>query len=376
MFFKLLKTSNGSKARLGTLHTDHGEVQTPIFMPVGTLGTVKAVKQDELIEKIHAQIILGNTYHLYLRPGCNIIADAGGLHQFINWDRPILTDSGGYQIFSLSDIRELEEEGAHFKSHLDGSKHLFTPENVVETQRILGSDIMMILDECPPYPSSYEYARESMELTHRWAERGRKAFLDTQPHYGHRQFQFGIVQGSMYKDLRKASAQYMAGLDFEGIAIGGLSVGEPAELMYEMTDLNTDDLPDDKPRYLMGVGTPANLLHCVARGIDMFDCVLPTRNARNGQIFTRTGVINIRNAKWKNHHKPLDPDFPSDLCSKYKMSYIHHLFRNKEILGLELASLHNLIFYLWLMEKVRDRIKNDTFKSWYEGEAEILDTKI
>ncbi|SMO90919.1 tRNA guanosine(34) transglycosylase Tgt [Fodinibius sediminis] len=374
--FELHKTATTTKARLGTLTTDHGTIETPIFMPVGTLGTVKAVKQDELIRKVKAQIILGNTYHLYLRPGCEIIENAGGLHSFISWDHPILTDSGGYQIFSLSDNRELKEEGAHFKSHLDGSKHLFTPENVVEIQRILGSDIMMILDECPPYPSSHDYAKESMELTHRWEKRGRDAFLNSIPHYNHQQFQFGIVQGGTYPDLRKESAKYITDLDFEGIAIGGLSVGEPIELMYEMTDLNTDYLPKEKPRYLMGVGKPANLLHCIARGIDMFDCVLPTRNARNGQIFTPDGYVNIRNAKWKNHNRPLDPDFPTDLCSRYKMSYIHHLFRNNELLGLALASLHNLTFYLWLMEEARNRIADDTFHSWYKQKAELLDTKI
>lgn len=374
--FELKKTSSSTKARNGILRTDHGDIQTPIFMPVGTLGTVKAVRQDELVDKIKAQIILGNSYHLYLRPGCEIIENAGGLHSFMNWDKPILTDSGGYQIFSLSDNRELTEKGAHFKSHLDGSKHLFTPENIVDVQRILGSDIMMILDECPPYPSDYEYAKESMELTHRWAERGRKAFANTQPNYGHTQFQFGIVQGGTYEDLRKESAEFMAEMDFEGIAIGGLSVGEPIDLMYEMTDLNTDFLPEDKPRYLMGVGTPANLLHAIARGVDMFDCVLPTRNARNGQIFTRNGYINIRNAKWKNHNRPLDPDFPSDLCQKYKMSYIHHLFRNNELLGLQLSSLHNLTFYLWLMEEVREHISSDTFHSWYEDKAEVMEQKI
>jgi len=374
--FNLEKIASSTKARLGTLTTDHGEIETPIFMPVGTLGTVKAVKQDELIDKVKAQIILGNTYHLYLRPGCDIIENAGGLHSFINWDRPILTDSGGYQIFSLSDNRKLTEDGAKFKSHLDGSKHMFTPENIVDIQRTLGSDIMMVLDECPPYPSSYEYAKESMELTHRWEKRGREAFLNTQPKYGHKQAQFGIVQGGTYEDLRIESSKFVTDLDFEGIAIGGLSVGEPTELMYEMTDLNTDYLPEDKPRYLMGVGKPENLLHAIARGIDMFDCVLPTRNARNGQIFTRNGYINIRNAKWKNHQKPLDPDFPTDLCQKYKMSYIHHLFRNDELLGLELASLHNLTFYLWLMDKVKERIANDTFHDWYKEKAEILSTKI
>jgi queuine tRNA-ribosyltransferase len=345
-------------------------------MPVGTLGTVKAVTQDELKEQINAQIILGNTYHLYLRPGCDIISDGGGLHQFMNWDRPILTDSGGYQVYSLSDNRELTEKGARFKSHHDGSKHMFTPENVVETQRVLGSDIMMILDECPPYPCDKDYARESMELTHRWAKRGRKAFIKSDPLYGHKQLQFGIVQGSTYKDLRKESAQFMVDQDFEGIAIGGLSVGEPTDLMYKMTDHNTDDLPEDKPRYLMGVGKPANLLHCVSRGIDMFDCVLPTRNARNGQLFTRRGIINIRNAKWKNHHKQFDPEFPSDLCQKYTMAYIHHLFRNSEILGLQLATLHNLTFYLWLMKEMKKRIENETFAGWYKDFAEQVDQKI
>lgn len=374
--FELHKTASSTKARLGTLATGHGAVSTPIFMPVGTLGTVKAVKQDELIDQVKAQIILGNTYHLYLRPGCDIIENAGGLHSFISWNHPILTDSGGYQIFSLSDNRELKEEGAHFKSHLDGSKHLFTPENVVDIQRTLGSDIIMVLDECPPFPCSLNYAKESMELTHRWEERGRRAFLETSSKYGYRQLQFGIVQGGTYPALREESSKYVTDLDFEGIAIGGLSVGEPTELMYEMTDLNTDYLPEDKPRYLMGVGKPANLLHCIARGIDMFDCVLPTRNARNGQIFTRNGYINIRNAQWKNHNRPLDPDFPTDLCSRYKMSYIHHLFRNNELLGLELASLHNLTFYLWLMEEVRERIANDTFHDWYEKKAEVLDAKI
>lgn len=374
--FQLLKNDSQTKARLGTIETDHGNIETPIFMPVGTLGTVKAVKQEDLTDKIHAQIILGNAYHLYLRPGCDIIEEAGGLHQFMRWDGPILTDSGGYQIYSLSNNRELKEKGAHFKSHLDGSEHLFTPENVVEIQRKLGPDIMMLLDECPPYPCSYEYAKESMELTHRWAKRGREAFRSTEPLYGHRQFQFGIIQGGTYQDLRKASTDFMVDQDFEGLAIGGLSVGEPTELMYEMTDLNTDYMPSDKPRYLMGVGTPANLLNCVALGIDMFDCVMPTRNARNGQLFTRHGIINIRNAKWKNHHKVFDKDFPSDVCQKYTMSYLHHLFRNSELLGLELASIHNLTFYLWLMQKMRKHIEKETFGGWYREMAEQVDQKI
>ena len=374
--FQLHTTCSTSKARLGSLTTDHGVIETPIFMPVGTLGTVKGVSQDRLKDPIQAQIILGNTYHLYLRPGTEVIQASGGLHGFMNWDRPILTDSGGYQIFSLSDIRTLDEEGAHFKSHLDGSKHLFTPENVVDIQRILGSDIMMILDECPPYPSDYAYAKNSMELTHRWAKRGRKQFLETQALYGHRQFQFGIVQGGTYKDLRIASAEFMAEQNFEGIAIGGLSVGEPIPLLYEMTDVNTDVMPKEKARYLMGVGTPANLLESIARGVDMFDCVMPTRNARNGTIFTREGKVNLRNSKWKNHHAPLDPDFPSDLCQKYHMSYVHHLLRSNELFGMTLASEHNLQFYLWLMKEVREHIKNDTYASWYPLMVTQLESKI
>lgn len=374
--FTLQKTDETTKARCGTLKTDHGTIHTPIFMPVGTLGTVKAVSQDELREQIDAEIILGNTYHLYLRPGMEIMGNAGGLHSFMNWDRPILTDSGGYQIFSLSDMRELDERGAHFRSHIDGSKHSFTPENVVETQRIIGSDIMMLLDECPPYPCEYDYAKNSMELTHRWAKRGREAFEKSEPKYGHSQMQFGIVQGGTFEDLRIESSQFFADQDFEGIAIGGLSVGEPTDLMYEMTDLNTDYLPEHKPRYLMGVGTPANLLHNIALGVDMFDCVMPTRNARNGMIFTRNGTINVRNAKWKHHHKRLDADFPSDLCRVYKMSYVHHLIRNNEILGLELTSLHNLTFYLWLMREARSRIEDGTFSGWYRDMAKQVDQRI
>ena len=374
--FKLQKTTKATKARLGKLTTDHGDIDTPIFMPVGTLGTVKGVSQDELISKVHAQIILGNTYHLYLRPGNEIMQAAGGLHKFMGWDKPILTDSGGYQIFSLADIRELKERGATFQSHIDGSKHLFTPENVVDTQRILGSDIMMILDECPPWPAEYDYVKKSMGLTHRWAKRGRNHFMDTKPLYGHKQFQFGIVQGGTHKDLRKESSEYMASLDFEGLAIGGLSVGEPTDIMYEITDFNTDHLPEDKPRYLMGVGTPANLIQCVAFGIDMFDCVMPTRNARNGTIFTRHGRINLRNAKWKHHHKLFDPDFPSELCQRYNMSYIHHLIKTNELLGLELTSLHNLTFYLWLMEQIREQIKRDTFHDWHPGMMEQMEHRL
>tara|TARA_B100000575_G_scaffold294103_1_gene308010 strand:- start:1707 stop:2834 length:1128 start_codon:yes stop_codon:yes gene_type:complete len=374
--FQLHKTCSASKARLGSLTTDHGTIETPIFMPVGTLGTVKGVSQDRLKDPVQAQVILGNTYHLYLRPGTKIIQSSGGLHSFMNWDQPILTDSGGYQIFSLSDIRTLDEEGAHFKSHLDGSKHLFTPENVVNIQRVLGSDIMMILDECPPYPSDYEYVKNSMELTHRWAKRGRKQFLESQDLYGHQQFQFGIVQGGTYKDLRIASAEFMAEQDFDGIAIGGLSVGEPISLLYEMTDVNTDILPKEKARYLMGVGTPANLLESIARGVDMFDCVMPTRNARNGTIFTQHGKVNIRNSKWKNHHTTLEKDFPSDLCQKYHMSYVHHLFKSNELFGMTLASEHNLQFYLWLMKEVRQHIKKGTYAAWYPSMVTQLESKI
>ena len=374
--FELIKKSSATKARLGILNTDHGKIKTPIFMPVGTLGTVKAVNQDDLFEKIKAQIILGNTYHLYLRPGNQIMQDAGGLHNFIGWDHPILTDSGGYQIFSLTDIRKLSEKGAEFQSHLDGSKHLFTPENVVDTQRVLGSDIMMILDECPPWPAKYDYVKKSMNLTYRWAKRGRERFLETEPIYGHQQFQFGIVQGGTFKDLRQESTEQMISQDFEGLAIGGLSVGEPTDIMYEITDHNTDYLPHDKPRYLMGVGTPGNLLQCVALGIDMFDCVMPTRNARNGMLFTSEGTINLKNAKWKHHHKPFDSDFPSEACQRYNMSYLHHLFRASELLGLELASKHNLTFYLWLMERVREQIEAGTYQDWYPGMMERVERRI
>jgi len=374
--FTLHTTDPHSKARLGTLQTDHGSIDTPIFMPVGTNGSVKAVSQDDLSKRIKAPIILGNTYHLYLRPGMELMREVGGLHKFIGWNGAILTDSGGYQIFSLSDMRKLEERGAEFKSHLDGSKHWFTPENVVDIQRTLGSDIMMILDECPPYPADYEYVLNSMELTHRWAARGRKAFEETEPLYGHTQSQFGIVQGGTYPDLRKASAEFMSSVGFEGLAIGGLSVGEPTDLLYEMTDLTTAYLPHDKPRYLMGVGTPGNLLQSVLRGVDMFDCVMPTRNARNGMIFTRHGIVNIRNAKWRHHHKPLDEEFESDLCQRYSMSYIHHLFRADELLGLELASEHNLTFYLWLMKEIRGYIKAGSFASWAEEMTRRIETRL
>lgn len=374
--FELLKTATGTKARRGRVATDHGVIETPIFMPVGTLATVKAVPQRALHDHVKAQIILGNTYHLYLRPGNTIMHKAGGLHHFMNWSGPILTDSGGYQVFSLAAQRKLEEKGATFKSHIDGSKHQFTPENVVGTQRILGSDIMMVLDECPPYPCDESYARNSMHLTHRWARRCKQEFDATDQLYAHQQHLFGIVQGGIYAELRRESALEISAMDFHGNAIGGLSVGEPTPSMYEMTDLVTDLLPQHKSRYLMGVGTPANLLHNVALGVDMFDCVMPTRNARNGMIFTRNGTINLRNAKWKDVFEAADPGFPSELCSGHTLAYAHHLFRCGEIYGLELASVHNLTFYLWLMQEIRNRIDDDSFDGWYENMAKVMDTRL
>jgi queuine tRNA-ribosyltransferase len=376
ILFELLKKSTASKARRGRVTTDHGVIETPIFMPVGTLATVKAVPQQTLRDRVQAQIILGNTYHLYLRPGNKIMQQAGGLHRFMNWERPILTDSGGYQVFSLAAQRKLEEQGATFKSHIDGSKHQFTPENVVATQRILGSDIMMVLDECPPYPCDEAYARSSMHLTHRWARRCKTEFDATSPLYAHKQHLFGIVQGSVYPELRRESALAISELDFHGNAIGGLSVGEPTDNMYEMTNLVTDILPETKARYLMGVGTPANLLHNVALGVDMFDCVMPTRNARNGMIFTRHGTINLRNAKWKDAFESADPGFSSDLCSYHTLAYLHHLFRCGEIYGIELASSHNLTFYLWLMQEIRDRIDNGTFDGWYAEMANTVNKRL
>jgi len=364
MFFKVEKKDTHSKARTGTIKTDHGEIKTPIFMPVGTIGSVKAVHQHELKDDIKAQIILGNTYHLYLRPGNNVIKNAGGLHKFINWDGPILTDSGGFQVFSLSDNRKLTEEGALFKSHIDGSKHLFTPENVIDTQRIIGSDIMMALDECPPYPSDYSYAKNSMRLTHQWLERGMKHFKATEPLYGHTQAYFPIVQGSTYKDLRAQSAEFIASQDAMGNAIGGLSVGEPVEDMYEMLDIVNNILPLDKPRYLMGVGTPINILEGIALGTDMFDCVMPTRNGRNGMLFTSEGTINIKNEKWANDFSLLDPNGTSYVDSAYSKAYVRHLFKANEILGMQIASIHNLAFYLWLVGEARKHIEDGDFLAW------------
>jgi len=376
MNFELLNTDKKSSARRGVLHTDHGDIQTPIFMPVGTVGSVKAVHQRELSDEINAQIILGNTYHLYLRPGTEIINKAGGLHKFMNWNRPILTDSGGYQVFSLSENRKLTAEGAMFRSHIDGSKHMFTPEKVIDIQRNIGSDIMMALDECPPYPSSYEYARKSLELTHQWLERGVKHYKNTEPLYGHRQAYFPIVQGSTFKDLRIKSAETIASHDCIGNAIGGLSVGEPTEMMYEMVELVNGILPKDRPRYLMGVGTPANILENIALGVDMFDCVMPTRNGRNGMLFTTEGTINIKNNKWKDDFSSLDPAHITYVDSYYSKAYLRHLFVAQERLASQIASVHNLGFYLWLVEQARTKIEEGSFSSWKDIMIKKLSTRL
>lgn len=364
MQFTLQHTDSQSKARAGQLVTDHGTIETPIFMPVGTAGTVKAVHQRELTHDIQAQIILGNTYHLYLRPGLEILEKAGGLHRFNGWQGPILTDSGGYQVFSLAAIRKIKEEGVHFRSHIDGSKIFFTPEGIMDIQRTIGADIIMAFDECPPFPSDYTYARESLELTQRWLTRCIHRIDSTEPKYGYNQELFPIVQGSTFKDLRKQAAEFVAEQNRAGNAIGGLSVGEPAEQMYEMTDLVCDILPKDKPRYLMGVGTPANILECIALGVDMFDCVMPTRNARNGMLFTTEGIINIRNQKWKDDLSPLDPGLDNFASATYSKAYVRHLIHSKEMLGAQIASVHNLSFYLWLVKQAREQIVAGTFSTW------------
>ena len=364
MDFTLEKEDKETKARAGKLKTDHGEIETPIFMPVGTAGTVKAVHQKELIEDIEAQIILGNTYHLYLRPGLDIIEKAGGLHKFNGWERPILTDSGGYQVYSLAHRRKITEEGVKFSSHVDGSKHFFTPENVMDTQRIIGADIIMAFDECTPYPCDYKYAKRSMYMTHRWLKRCCDRFDNTSPKYGYEQTLFPIVQGSTYTDLRKESAETIASFEREGNAIGGLSVGEPAEEMYAMCEVVCDILPKDKPRYLMGVGTPANILENIALGVDMFDCVMPSRNARNGMLFTKNGIMNMRNEKWKDDFTALDPDGESFVDTFYTKAYVRHLMVSKEILGAQIATLHNLAFYLWLVKEARRRIIAGDFSTW------------
>lgn len=346
------------------MSTAHGEIETPIFMPVGTSGSVKAVHQRELKEDIQAQIILGNTYHLYLRPGLEILKSAGGLHKFNGWDRPILTDSGGYQVYSLAEQRKITEEGVKFKSHIDGSTHLFTPENVMDIQRTIGADIIMAFDECPPYPCDLTYARKSMEMTHRWLDRCIERLGSTEPHYDHKQALFPIVQGSTDRQLRTISAEYVASKGLDGNAIGGLSVGEPAEDMYEMTDLVCGILPADRPRYLMGVGTPANILECIALGVDMFDCVMPTRNARNGMLFTSEGIVNIRNEKWKDDFSPIDPEVGGYASTAYSKAYLRHLVMSKEMLGAMIASVHNLTFYLWLVKTAREKILDGTFAGW------------
>lgn len=362
--YHLENTDSGSKARAGRIQTDHGEILTPIFMPVGTVGSVKAVEQHQLRDDVKAQIILGNTYHLYLRPGNEVMQAAGGLHQFMHWERPLLTDSGGYQVYSLANQRKLTEEGVTFKSHIDGSRHLFTPENVVDTQRIIGSDIMMVLDECPPYPCEYDYAKNSMGLTHRWAKRCMDHWQRTEPLYGHHQSLFPIVQGSGYRDLRTESCETLAALGAEGNAIGGLSVGEPHEVMYEITDLCCSILPADRPRYLMGVGTPENLLECIALGVDMFDCVMPTRNARHGMLFTREGIRNLRNQKYERDFSPLDPDSDLFVDQYYSKAYLRHLLKANEYLAFTIMSIHNLGFYLWLVGEARKNILANTFDSW------------
>jgi queuine tRNA-ribosyltransferase len=360
----IIAEDKSSKARTGYFETDHGRVETPIFMPVGTQGTVKAVNQSYLEHDVKAQIVLSNTYHLYLRPGTKVLEEAGGLHRFMNWNKPILTDSGGYQVFSLSELRKLKLEGVEFRSHLDGSKHFFTPEKVIEIQRSIGSDIMMSLDECTPFPCDYEYAVKSAKLTSNWAILNKEAFENSKPLYGHKQFLFGIIQGSVYKDLREKSALELIKLDFDGYSIGGLAVGEPVETMYEMINFVTDFMPKNKLRYLMGVGRPENILEAIERGVDMFDCVMPTRNARNSYLFTSNGILSMRNAKYKNDFNKIDENCECYTCMNYSRAYLRHLFVAKEILALELASIHNLHFYLNLVQQAREHLKNNDFSIW------------
>lgn len=364
MHFELIHSDDKTKARAGKFHTDHGVIETPIFMPVGTAGTVKGVHQHELNDDIQAQIILGNTYHLYLRPGLDVIEGAGGLHKFNGWSKPILTDSGGYQVYSLAGSRKIKEEGVRFQSHINGSYHFFTPEGVMDIQRIIGADIIMAFDECTPYPCDYNYAKKSMHMTHRWLQRCMTRFHETDPKYGYQQALFPIVQGSTYKDLRTESAETIASHNAVGNAIGGLSVGEPDEDLYGMTDLVCSILPKDKPRYLMGVGTPQNLLECIALGVDMFDCVMPTRNARHGLLFTSEGTINIKNEKWEKDYSPLDENGTSYVDTFYTKAYVRHLIKANELLGAQIASIHNLAFYLSLVKEARKRILDGTFSTW------------
>ena len=367
MTFELQHTDTASDARAGLITTAHGQIETPIFMPVGTVGSVKGVHFSELREQVKAQIILGNTYHLYLRPGLDIIRKAGGLHQFNTWDRPILTDSGGFQVFSLTGIRKLREEGCEFRSHIDGSKHIFTPENVMDTQRIIGADIMMAFDECPPGQSDYQYAKNSLQLTQRWLDRCIKRFSETEPLYGYEQTLFPIVQGCTYKDLRQEAAKYIADKGADGNAIGGLAVGEPTEVMYDMIEVVNAILPKDKPRYLMGVGTPQNILEAIERGVDMFDCVMPTRNGRNAMLFTYEGTMNMRNKKWEDDFSPIDPAGTAWVDTFYSKAYLHHLFKAQELLALQIGSIHNLAFYLWLVGEARKHIIAGDFSTWKTG---------
>jgi queuine tRNA-ribosyltransferase len=369
--FKLQHTDLQSKARAGIITTDHGVIETPIFMPVGTAGSVKAVHATELEDDIEAQIILGNTYHLYLRPGLDTLQQAGGLHRFNSWRKPILTDSGGFQVFSLAENRKLSEEGAEFRSHIDGSKHFFTPEKVIDIQRIIGADIMMAFDECTPGDAPYDYAKQSLELTERWLDRCLTRFRETECPHGYRQTLFPIVQGCVYPDLRKQAAENVASKGADGNAIGGLSVGESTEEMYEMIDIVNEILPEDKPRYLMGVGTPANMLEAIDRGVDMFDCIMPTRNGRNGQLFTKNGIMNMRNQKWKNDFSPIEEDGASFVDTRYSKAYLRHLFNTGEILALQIASIHNLAFYLWLVKEARRQILQNNFPAW---KASMIDT--
>ena len=364
MNFTVKSKDKNSKARSGLISTDHGTIQTPIFMPVGTVGTVKSVSQKDLEDQVNAQIILGNAYHLYLRPGTHLLEKIGGIHKFISWDKPILTDSGGYQVYSLSGRRKITEEGVKFKSHIDGSNHFFRPENVINIQKSIGADIIMAFDECTPYPSDYSYAKDSMEMTHRWLKRCIDSFKDSPNLYDYSQSLFPIVQGSTYSDLRKKSAEHISSFDMPGNAIGGLSVGEPHDLMYKHTEEVCSILPESKPRYLMGVGTPSNLLECISLGIDMFDCVMPTRNARNGMLFTSEGFINIKNKKWENDFSVIDPNGKSEIDLRYSKSYLRHLFISKEMLGPQLASVHNLSFYLWLVNESRKKIEEGRFTEW------------
>jgi len=374
--FEIYKTDTGTKARAGKITTDHGEIMTPIFMPVGTVGSVKAVTQQQLKQEVQAQIILGNTYHLYLRPGLETLEKAGGLHRFNGWDRPILTDSGGYQVFSLAGTRKINEEGVLFQSHIDGSRHLFTPEKVMDIQRVIGGDIIMAFDECPPGGSEYGYAKTSMELTHRWLDRCFDRFSETPGKYGYTQNLFPIVQGGVHHDLRKFSCEYIASKNATGNAIGGLSVGEPIETMYEICALCCDALPLNKPRYLMGVGTPWNILECIEMGIDMFDCVMPTRNGRNAMLFTSKGIINIDNKKWEHDFSVLDDGIGCEMSNYYSKAYLRHLMKSKEYLGLTIASVHNLAFYLWLVKQAREHIIAGDFKSWKEAMVLQLQQKL